>query len=63
MSVSYAIPGIIGKIMDNLFLGRVVESTLQADLNRFKDYAQQSFANVVETGLDAEATHTPSSSH
>ncbi|MFZ9737643.1 MAG: SRPBCC family protein [Prochlorotrichaceae cyanobacterium] len=45
MSISYAIPGILGKIMDNLFLGRVVESTLQADLERFKDYAQQSFEN------------------
>ncbi|MEA5580106.1 SRPBCC family protein [Nodularia harveyana UHCC-0300] len=39
MTVSYAIPGIIGKIMDNLFLGGVVESTIQADLERFKEYA------------------------
>lgn len=39
MSVSYAIPGILGKLMDNLFLGRVVESTIQADLERFRDYA------------------------
>jgi uncharacterized membrane protein len=39
MTVSYAIPGILGKIMDNLFLGRVVESTIQADLERFKEYA------------------------
>lgn len=41
MTISYAIPGIIGKLMDNLFLGRVVESTIQADLERFRDYAQQ----------------------
>jgi uncharacterized membrane protein len=39
MTVSYAIPGIIGQLMDNLFLGRVVESTLQADLERFREYA------------------------
>jgi len=39
MTISYAIPGLIGKIMDNLFLGRVVESTIQADLERFKEYA------------------------
>ncbi|MBD2667437.1 cyclase/dehydrase [Richelia sinica FACHB-800] len=39
MTVSYAIPGIIGKLMDNLFLGKVVESTIQADLERFKEYA------------------------
>ncbi|CEJ47166.1 SRPBCC family protein [Umezakia ovalisporum] len=42
MTVSYAIPGILGKIMDNLFLGRVVESTIQADLERFKEYAVNS---------------------
>ena len=39
MTVSYAIPGLIGKLMDNLFLGKVVESTIQADLERFKLYA------------------------
>ncbi|PSB04400.1 SRPBCC family protein [Merismopedia glauca] len=39
LTVSYAIPGILGQIMDNLFLGRIVESTIQADLNRFRDYA------------------------
>lgn len=39
LSVSYAIPGLIGKLMDNLFLGRVVESTIQADLERFREYA------------------------
>lgn len=39
LSVAYAIPGILGKIMDNLFLGRVVESTIKADLERFREYA------------------------
>jgi uncharacterized membrane protein len=39
MTVSYAIPGLIGRLMDNLFLGKVVESTIQADLERFKEYA------------------------
>lgn len=39
LTVAYAIPGILGKIMDNLFLGRVVESTIRADLERFRDYA------------------------
>ncbi|AFZ57794.1 SRPBCC family protein [Anabaena cylindrica FACHB-243] len=39
MTVSYAIPGFLGKLMDNLFLGKVVESTIQADLERFKEYA------------------------
>ncbi len=39
LTVAYAIPGILGKVMDNLFLGRIVESTLQADMARFRDYA------------------------
>jgi uncharacterized membrane protein len=39
LTFSYAIPGILGKLMDNLFLGRVVESTIQEDLERFRDYA------------------------
>jgi uncharacterized membrane protein len=39
LTVSYAIPSII-KWMDGLFLGRLVEATLQSDLNRFRDYAQ-----------------------
>lgn len=45
MTVSYAIPGFIGKLMDNLFLGKVVESTIQADLERFKVYALNVKAN------------------
>lgn len=36
LSVSYAIPGVIGKIMDSLFLGRAVESTLMADLSTLR---------------------------
>lgn len=39
LSIAYAIPGILGKIMDSLFLGRAVESTIQADLERFREYA------------------------
>lgn len=39
LSIAYAIPGLLGQIMDRLFLGRIVESTLQADLERFRDYA------------------------
>lgn len=39
LTVAYGIPGILGKLMDNLFLGRVVSSTIQADLERFREYA------------------------
>ena len=38
LTIAYAIPGWLGRLMDNLFLGRVVESTIQADLERFKEY-------------------------
>jgi len=41
LSVAYSIPGVIGEIMDNLFLGQVVESTLKADLERFREYITQ----------------------
>ncbi|MBF2001183.1 MAG: SRPBCC family protein [Synechococcales cyanobacterium C42_A2020_086] len=44
LSVAYAIPGVLGKLMDNLFLGRVVESTLNANLQRFREYALQANA-------------------
>lgn len=39
MSIAYAIPGFLGQLMDNLFLGRAVEATLKADLERFRAYA------------------------
>jgi uncharacterized membrane protein len=39
LTIAYAIPGFLGKLMDNLFLGRVVESTIQEDLKRFREYA------------------------
>ncbi|MEO1210682.1 MAG: SRPBCC family protein [Cyanobacteria bacterium J06638_20] len=45
LTVAYAIPGILGKLMDNLFLGRIVESTIQADLERFRDYAMADSAS------------------
>jgi uncharacterized membrane protein len=41
LSVAYAIPGFLGKLMDNLFLGRLVESALQEDLKRFRTVALQ----------------------
>lgn len=44
LSVAYAIPGILGKVMDSLFLGRAVESTIQADLERFREYTRNLMA-------------------
>ncbi len=45
MSIDYAIPGFLGQLLDNLFIGRVVESTLHADLERFRQYALKAKAN------------------
>lgn len=42
LTVSYSVPHMIRQIMDGLALGRVVESSLQADLERFRTYALQS---------------------
>jgi len=49
LTVAYGIPGILGKLMDNLFLGRVVESTIQADLERFRTYALQAYQQAEQT--------------
>lgn len=45
LTVAYSIPGILGRIMDNLFLGRIVESTLDADMQRFRDYALNAYSS------------------
>jgi len=41
LTVAYVIPGFLGRLMDGWFLGRAVESTIQADLDRFRQYAMQ----------------------
>jgi len=41
LTVAYKIPGVVGSLMDSLFLGKLVESNLREDLNRFRDYAIQ----------------------
>ncbi|NEQ46799.1 MAG: hypothetical protein F6K00_25960 [Leptolyngbya sp. SIOISBB] len=41
LTVAYSIPSLIGKLMDNLFLGRIVEGTLKADLQRFQTYVDK----------------------
>jgi uncharacterized membrane protein len=39
LTVGYSVPGFLALLMDNGFIRRAVESTLQEDLNRFKVYA------------------------
>jgi uncharacterized membrane protein len=38
LTVSYAVPGFLALLMDNGFVRNVVESTLQADMERFREY-------------------------
>lgn len=40
LTVAYKIPGIVGHLMDDWFLGRFIESTLQSDMDRFRDYVE-----------------------
>ncbi len=42
LSIAYLLPGIL-RFMDSLFLGKAVENTIQADLERFREYALQQF--------------------
>jgi uncharacterized membrane protein len=42
LTVGYGIPDILARFMDNAFLSRVVESTLYADMERFREYALKS---------------------
>ena len=40
MSIAYALPSVLARLMmSSSFVDRVVTSTLQADLDRFRDYA------------------------
>lgn len=40
MSIAYNVPGILA-VMDDLFLGQMVEANIRGDLNRFREIAQQ----------------------
>lgn len=46
LTVGYGIPDILARLMDNAFLSRVVESTLYADMERFRDYAMKAQGKV-----------------
>ncbi|MGB3291451.1 MAG: SRPBCC family protein [Phormidesmis sp.] len=46
MTIAYALPGILARLMmSNSFVDRVVSSTLQADLDRFKAMAIRLYGN------------------
>ena len=39
LTLAYEVPGLLVLLMDNGFVRNAVESTLQADMDRFRDYA------------------------
>jgi uncharacterized membrane protein len=44
LTVAYEVPGLLAILMDNGFVRNAVDSTLQADMDRFKDYALKELA-------------------
>ena len=45
LTVAYEVPGFLAMLMDNGFVRNAVNSTLQADMDRFKDYALKELAS------------------
>ncbi len=45
LTVGYALPGFLKQLMDTPFVTRAVEGTLQADMERFKEYALKVMGN------------------
>ena len=45
MTFAYGVPGIIGRLLDSA-IGEIVESTVMADLERFKEYAIKAYAQT-----------------
>lgn len=43
LTIAYGVPGLLAALMDNVFVGRVVESTLAADMERFRTYAAEQY--------------------
>jgi uncharacterized membrane protein len=41
LTVGYSVPGFLALLMNNDFIRKAVEGTLQADMERFRDYAQR----------------------
>jgi uncharacterized membrane protein len=56
MTIAYALPGILARMMmSNSFVDRVVTSTLQADLDRFKVLAELASSNSTQENAQENA--------
>jgi uncharacterized membrane protein len=45
LTITYAVPGFLAVLMNNDFVRNAVDGTLQADMDRFRDYALAELAN------------------
>ena len=56
LTVAYSVPGILALLMDNGFVRKAVESTLQEDMDRFRNYAlnELNTSNIGEQTSAAE---------
>jgi uncharacterized membrane protein len=45
LTVGYSVPGFLALLMNNDFIRKAVEGTLQADMERFREYAQRVKSN------------------
>ena len=52
LTVAYEVPGFLAMLMDNGFVRNAVDSTLQADMDRFKDYALKELATKTTEGIN-----------
>jgi uncharacterized membrane protein len=48
LTISYCVPGFLALLMNNDFVRNTVESTLQADMDRFKVYALSTLPSFVD---------------
>jgi uncharacterized membrane protein len=46
LTIGYGVPAVVKQLLSHLPVGQIVESTLQADMNRFRDYAMNAKANA-----------------
>jgi uncharacterized membrane protein len=44
LTIAYAVPGFLAMLMDNGFVRKAVEGTLNADMERFREYAMRELA-------------------
>lgn len=48
LTIAYGVPSFLAVLMDNLFVGRAVESNLAADMERFRTYAVEHYDSSPE---------------